>query len=241
MIYVMSDIHGCYTEFQEMLEKINFSSSDTLYVLGDCVDRGKEPIKVLLDCLLTDNIKLLCGNHEWFLFECADYLKPWSNNTLSEYMNNLYTCNWMLNGGDVTARKFMELSYEDRKFILNSIKELPLYFELDVNGESYVLIHGGFGDSFNVNKKLSKYKRQTLIWERLEPKEFYYPDKHIIVGHTPTPGLSLHRKSKILSCHNNYWIDCGCVFGYKLACLCLDTLEEYYVYSDMYSDIFKSK
>ena len=88
MIYVMSDIHGCYDEFQEMLDKINFSLSDTLYVLGDCVDRGKEPIKVLLDCLLSDNIKLLCGNHEWFLFECADFLKPWSSNTLDYYMNN---------------------------------------------------------------------------------------------------------------------------------------------------------
>lgn len=236
MIYVMSDIHGCYDEFQEMLDKINFSSSDTLYVLGDCVDRGKEPIKVLLDCLLSDNIKLLCGNHEWFLFECADFLKPWSSNTLDYYMNNYYTSTWMYNGGDVTARQFMELSLQDRKFILDSIKNLPLYYEISVNGEDYVLIHGGFGECFDVNKKLSKYKRQTLIWERLEPNEKYYPNKHIIVGHTPTPGLIKGCKPKILSCHNNYWIDCGCVFGYKLACLCLDTMEEYYVYSKLFLD-----
>lgn len=47
MHYVMSDLHGCYQEYREALEKINFNEQDTLYVLGDVVDRGPEPIKLL--------------------------------------------------------------------------------------------------------------------------------------------------------------------------------------------------
>lgn len=39
MIYVISDIHGCYDKYIKMLEKIRFSSEDTLYVLGDVLDR----------------------------------------------------------------------------------------------------------------------------------------------------------------------------------------------------------
>jgi hypothetical protein len=31
----MSDLHGRYDRYIAMLEKINFSASDTLYVLGD--------------------------------------------------------------------------------------------------------------------------------------------------------------------------------------------------------------
>ena len=40
MIYAMSDLHGCYNLYVKMLEKINFSDEDTLYLLGDYVDRG---------------------------------------------------------------------------------------------------------------------------------------------------------------------------------------------------------
>lgn len=40
MHYVISDIHGCYNEYIKALKKVNFNDNDTLYVLGDCIDRG---------------------------------------------------------------------------------------------------------------------------------------------------------------------------------------------------------
>lgn len=39
--YVMSDIHGEADRFHAMLEKIHFSDDDTLYILGDVIDRGR--------------------------------------------------------------------------------------------------------------------------------------------------------------------------------------------------------
>ena len=45
--YVISDMHGKFKEFKEMLELIEFSPSDTLYILGDVVDRGEESIPML--------------------------------------------------------------------------------------------------------------------------------------------------------------------------------------------------
>ena len=40
-IYAISDIHGCYDMFLEMLDKIQFDETrDTLYILGDIMDRG---------------------------------------------------------------------------------------------------------------------------------------------------------------------------------------------------------
>ena len=62
MIYVMSDIHGEYDKYIKMLELINFSNADELYVLGDIVDRGKEPVKVLLDMIKS-------SGEEWKLYE----------------------------------------------------------------------------------------------------------------------------------------------------------------------------
>ena len=40
-IYALSDLHGHYEILLAMLEKIRFDSSDTLYILGDCNDRGE--------------------------------------------------------------------------------------------------------------------------------------------------------------------------------------------------------
>ena len=44
-IYVLSDLHGHYNIFIKMLEKINFSDDDVLYILGDCCDRGPDSLK----------------------------------------------------------------------------------------------------------------------------------------------------------------------------------------------------
>ena len=38
--YVISDIHGEYDKFMELLDKIKLKETDTLYVLGDILDRG---------------------------------------------------------------------------------------------------------------------------------------------------------------------------------------------------------
>ena len=41
MTYVISDLHGRYDLYLEMLERIQFSPEDTLYILGDVADRNK--------------------------------------------------------------------------------------------------------------------------------------------------------------------------------------------------------
>ena len=42
---VMSDIHGCCKKYCAMLEIIGFGANDTLYVLGDVLDRGQADSK----------------------------------------------------------------------------------------------------------------------------------------------------------------------------------------------------
>lgn len=63
-IYVISDIHGEFDLFIKMLKKINFSRNDRLIILGDVLDRGSQPIKIIEYVMEKDNIKLLMGNHE---------------------------------------------------------------------------------------------------------------------------------------------------------------------------------
>ena len=74
--YVMSDIHGCYNEFHQMLDTIGFSPSDELILAGDYIDRGKQTLEMLY--WLEDrpeNVILLQGNHEAEYVAYIDIMK----------------------------------------------------------------------------------------------------------------------------------------------------------------------
>lgn len=64
MIYAISDLHGCYEKYQKLLDTLPFGDTDTLYVLGDAIDRGNGGIDILFDMMSRANIKPLIGNHE---------------------------------------------------------------------------------------------------------------------------------------------------------------------------------
>ena len=44
MIYVLSDIHGQKRRFESIMKQINLQPEDTLYVLGDVIDRNPDGI-----------------------------------------------------------------------------------------------------------------------------------------------------------------------------------------------------
>ena len=69
MIYIMSDIHGGWNEYRDILEQIQFSDNDHLYMLGDAIDRGPDGIEVLLDIMARKNVTMLLGNHEKMMLD----------------------------------------------------------------------------------------------------------------------------------------------------------------------------
>ena len=52
MIYADSDIHGDYSKYRALLEEVSFQSQDTLYILGDVIDRGPDGVKILRDIMV---------------------------------------------------------------------------------------------------------------------------------------------------------------------------------------------
>jgi len=61
---VIGDIHGCYYELQELLDKAGLSSKDKIVAVGDIVDRGPETPEVLNFFQGTPDAQTLMGNHE---------------------------------------------------------------------------------------------------------------------------------------------------------------------------------
>ena len=62
----IGDIHGCWAEFEEMLQKLQPSDDDLVLLLGDLVNRGPDSHKVVQRAREIGAHALL-GNHEWRL------------------------------------------------------------------------------------------------------------------------------------------------------------------------------
>jgi serine/threonine protein phosphatase 1 len=62
--FVIGDIHGCYEELHELLEKSGLTSGDSIITLGDIVDRGPETPQVLNFFRSHPEASSLMGNHE---------------------------------------------------------------------------------------------------------------------------------------------------------------------------------
>ncbi len=61
---VVGDIHGCFDEFQALLDKAGLTEDDSIVSMGDCVDRGPDTPAVLRFFQEKRNTKLIMGNHE---------------------------------------------------------------------------------------------------------------------------------------------------------------------------------
>lgn len=231
--YVISDIHGQYDKFMELLKKISFRYSDTLYILGDVLDRGPHPIKTLFKLMEMPNVICLIGNHELM---ALDSLKFMMQEITEESIKNLDAemLNGFLvwaehNGGQTTINEFRALSRDEQNDVIEFLREFQVYEELNVGGKDYILVHAGLG-GYYPGKDIEDYSLKELVWDRAEYDIQYYPDKYVITGHTPTQYiLGNPRPGYIYKKNNHIAIDCGAnIPSGRLAAICLDTGEEFY-------------
>ncbi len=230
--YVISDIHGQYDMFMELLDKIKLKDTDTLYILGDILDRGPHPIKTLKKIMELPNAICLVGNHELMALECLEFLmKEITDISIEELddkmLDNLVT--WQYNGSKTTIDEFCKLDVEAKQDVIDFIKEFLVYEEVSVGDKEYILVHAGLGN-YSTEKDIEDYSLHELIWVRADYNVRYFEDAYVITGHTPTQTIEDNSHPGYIYRKNNHIaIDCGaCYPGGRLSALCLDTEEEYY-------------
>lgn len=89
-VYLVGDIQGCDSALQRLLDKIAFSPSrDTLYLLGDLVNRGPDSAGVLRRLMaLGGAAQSLLGNHDLHLLALAyGVRRPHRNDTLDRILD----------------------------------------------------------------------------------------------------------------------------------------------------------
>ncbi|MCX5826194.1 MAG: metallophosphoesterase [Deltaproteobacteria bacterium] len=196
MRYAIADIHGCCKTFHALIEKLRLKGSDSLYLLGDYIDRGPDS-KGVLDTIMNLDCKVvsLMGNHEdmWLRasVEMDDPLQGDANINL-----------WMENGGQATLKSF---AGTDTKPYLAFLRDLPLFLELD----DFYLVHAEF--DFSLPDPFGDAGIPSMLWSRGKP---YHGKKPVLCGHSI---LTLEQIQAGLQT-NRINIDNGCFFVDRVGC-----------------------
>lgn len=232
MIYVLSDIHGNMKRFDSIIEQINLRSEDTLYVLGDVIDRYPDGIKILRRLMEMNNVKMLLGNHEHMMLNALD---PITEDDKFEQARSLRL--WYRNGGSVTHNYIKHIRKDVRKEIFEFLRKLPINIKIEVNGKKYLLVHGSPLENYSWIYREYETAEKFAVWERWSVCAPIPEGYTLIFGHTPTIRFQDKDILEIWVSDTAIGIDCGS--GYpnsnfkgepisRLACLRLDDMKVFY-------------
>lgn len=236
MIYVISDIHGNMMNFESILRQIDLQPTDTLYVLGDVIDRYRDGIRILRRIMAMPNAKMLLGNHEYMMMNAIGP-DPWLNEDRNESLEL-----WYMNGGDVTHEYLKHIRKSIRAEIFEFIRTLPLNYDVEVNGIRYKLVHASPAVDFEKYPPQRYYnERYFAAWHRQEVWMSDPEDYVMIFGHTPTYYFAGDQTLSIWHSPKGHRIGIDCGSGFRksqrrgrwnpvgrLACLRLDDMREFY-------------
>lgn len=225
MTYCISDIHGEYELFLRLLDKIGFSDSDKLFVLGDMIDKGDRSVK-LLKCLRDmRNVECIIGNHEYSLIK---RLKYYRQSGFSEREILVELQKGFKAGDSVIDCDTVEW-----------INSLPAYIET----VDYICVHAGImlGPS-NEPYPLSLTPTEQFVYDRSfkERGVVVNGGKCVLFGHTPTWHLGgkprilfyprdEHDGSVDIKDYYKVHLDTGCYETGVLGLICIDTCRPIYV------------
>lgn len=122
-LYCIGDIQGCDSALGRLLDLIDFSASrDTVYLLGDLVNRGPDSAAVLRRCMTHgDALRPLLGNHDLHLLAAAHGArKPSRRDTLASI-----------------------LEAPDRDALLQWLRLQPLARQHVYGGKTLLMVHAG--------------------------------------------------------------------------------------------------
>ena len=189
----ISDVHGDLVSLKNALAKVNFTKADTLFLLGDIIEKGEENIAILdylMDLKTKYNVYLLAGNCD----EVLRYIIP----PVDEERFKYYT---LVKGqsiiNEMAAKLNLKLSHDMAvdevcttlyKNFSKYYDFVDSFYDLIILNDKYVLVHGGIDDLNNIpeyNEKLLKYDNFYL---KASPSPYIR-----IVGHFPVVNYTTRR------------------------------------------------
>lgn len=196
---VVGDIHGCYDELVELLEKVDFGPDDRVVSVGDLITKGPKNREVL-ELFMTDpRFTTVIGNHDLQL------RRKW-------------------NGEDVDLKPAQREAHRELRGEKDAYSSLlnRLPFMIDLG--THLVVHAGLRPNVELHSQTTGdlTRLRTLGPDRESEEgtpwyDVYNGDKIVLFGHWPAP--EPRRGSKAIG------LDTGCVYGYNLTAYIIETDE----------------
>jgi serine/threonine protein phosphatase 1 len=192
--FVIPDVHGCARTFSLLLERvIRMQRSDTVFLLGDTIDRGPRSREVLDKIIELQgsgyDIRSVRGNHEELL--------------LNSCRDRSFFRMWMINGGHETLMSF---GVEDACEIPFGYRRLMESFPLFIEYGDFVMVHA------NINFRMPDpfADREAMLWSRSrEVDSSLIGGRRVVGGHTPVDMDEIRRSLAT----DKIMLDNGCVYA----------------------------
>lgn len=226
MRYCVSDIHGEYEMFRELLRRISFAEKDEMYICGDIIDKGEKSIELAKLISSYDNIHCIIGNHEFAFLKYYHSILQTSPDDFDEVLRKLQ--NYFPQDGHL-------LDWD----LVDWFDGLPSYIEED----EFICVHAGIPtDSDQQLVPLDEVSVEQLVHDRRfkDPCVIHKSPKCVFFGHTQTDCIC--GENKILGYRRNNGVpaksitdfykihlDTGSWSNGVLGCFCLDTLKAVYI------------
>ncbi len=227
MTYILSDVHGEYELFCELMEKIGFSDGDILISCGDMIEKGRHSVRLLKLLFSMKNAVLLAGNHEY------DFLK--------------YYWGLMRDARDyeLVLQKLKAYFPDDGELLdwetVDRMESLPYYYET----EDFLCVHAGAPlDREGHILPLENATPEQLVYDRTfkEPNILPKEGKCVFFGHTPTINLGFEPKIKCYlregargDCVSDYYkihLDTGTWMSGVLGCFRVEDCRTFHVFRE---------
>ena len=216
--FIVGDVHGCFQEFLELLEKVNYKEkTHRLILVGDVINRGPFSLK-MLKWVKDNQIEMVRGNHEQ-AFIAGFGKNKWAFPSL---------------------RQLKEEMQEDLGQWVKWLSNLPLYIE----EKDFLVVHAGLVPGEKPQDSNPHFLMNIRTWEgpgkdiknEKNPPwyEFYKNKKLVVYGHWAKQGLKIRS--------NTIGLDSACVYGKKLSGLLLPEKRIFQVsaHKNYYSNLSKS-
>lgn len=176
--WVIPDVHGHLATLKSMVEdRIALTKDDSLYFLGDYIDRGPDS-KGVIDYIINlqesgYDVNYIRGNHE-------DYcIRAWEDDQKRFLFRGPIEKDWRKNGGNRTLESFGAKRPRDiSKFYIDWMKGAKYFIEL----EDYILVHAGM--NFKIDNPYEDTR--SMMWIRdFRVDKNKIAGKKIIHGHVP--------------------------------------------------------
>ena len=179
-IWIIGDVHGYFSTFQVLVEKLQLKENDLVVMIGDLIDRGPTSAHVVNYVRTTENFYCIRGNHEQMMIDGFDE---------SEFFieRNYDSRFWYHNGGRATESSYIAL-HSDADTVLskasddvNWMKNLPTEIVLD----DWRFVHAGYDQNHDVEEQ-EEHNHMWLREQFYTSKKPIDPKRTILFGHTPT-------------------------------------------------------